>query len=113
MGRWRNVLVRASEVQREDKAQRTEKMTVKEKREEENKRAIGGLRNPQSAVSKNWALRQMGEKIRRVIEGHMKEDEVENMVVDMKKGTSAEWIKEIRKAPVSYTHLTLPTKLEV
>ena len=98
VGRWRNVLVRASEVQREDKAQRTEKMTVKEKREEENKRAIGGLRNPQSAVSKNWALRQMGEKIRRVIEGHMKEDEVENMVVDMKKGTSAEWIKEIRKA---------------
>lgn len=71
-------------------------MTLRERREEENKRAIGGLRNPQAAVASNHRLRLVGQRIRKVIEDHTREEEVDNMMEDIKNGASNEWVAEIR-----------------
>lgn len=98
VGRWQNVLVRASTIRSEHVEEQDTKMTFKEKRERENKNAVGGLRNPQAAVARNAKLREVGKKIRAVLEERMREEEVEEMTNDMKKGTSSEWVKEVRQS---------------
>ena len=98
VGKWKNVLVRATTVKSISHDQKSIALTLKETREEENKKAVGGLRNPQSAVSKNLRLRQTGMKIRQVLEQHMREEEIDALASDMKKGTSMEWVREVRGA---------------
>ena len=81
VGLRQNVLIRAdlkrptssSPVKAEASEQREDKTaklltTVKEQREFENERAIGGLRNPRASVARNSRLRNTGLKLRRVLD---------------------------------------------
>ena len=70
MGRYQNVLVRASKVRRTDvppkleRAQTEEGLTPAQQREKENAECYGGLRDPQTAVVRNQLLRIVGERVR-------------------------------------------------
>ena len=80
VGLHQNVLVRAdlkrstvpSPLTAEPSGQPDDKavklLTAKERREAENERAIGGLRNPRASVARNSHLRTTGLKLRRVLD---------------------------------------------
>lgn len=89
MGKWNNVLVRAPLEERDTvKTELQPKLTAKQKREMENQEAVGGLRNPRSAVRKSKELRLTGERIRHVVEDHMRLQEVQVMCQDCTRGIS-------------------------
>ena len=76
VGRHQNALVKASAV-RETEMQRvnsknapSSSLTIAEKRELENSLCVGGLRDPQAAVAKSWKLRQVGARLRAVLDIH-------------------------------------------
>ena len=99
VGRWKNVLVRASIERGGDSARLPQpKMTAKQVREQENKAAVGGLRHPRDAVRKSEELRRTGSRIRRVVEDHMTNDRIRAMCEDCTAGMSKEWILEVRRA---------------
>ena len=52
----------------EDGPKKTKLLTFKERREAENERSIGGLRNPRAAVSRNSHLRTTGMRLRKVLD---------------------------------------------
>ena len=98
VGRWQNVLVRMSEVKDpDDGIGREQKLSAKEKREKENKLAVGGLRNPRSAVAKSQSLRRTGERLRRVLDECENQEEVLVMSEDITQGTSRSWVMEVRR----------------
>ncbi|CAL1133522.1 unnamed protein product [Cladocopium goreaui] len=77
VGRHQNALVKASAV-RETEMQRvnsknapSSSLTIAEKRELENSLCVGGLRDPQAAVAKSWKLRQVGARLRAVLDIHL------------------------------------------
>ena len=77
VGRHQNALVKASAV-RETEVQRvnsenapSSSLTIAEKRELENSLCVGGLRDPQAAVAKSWKLRQVGARLRAVLDIHL------------------------------------------
>lgn len=96
VGRWRNVLIRANQAKLQIEDMQGKK-TTKQVREEENKKAIGGLRNPRSAVKKSPELRSAGLRIRQVLDKNWRDEEVESLCQDFTKGTSTEWVQQVRK----------------
>ena len=52
----------------EDGPKKTKLLTFKERREAENERSSGGLRNPRAAVSRNSHLRTIGMRLRKVLD---------------------------------------------
>ncbi|CAK9112875.1 unnamed protein product [Durusdinium trenchii] len=75
-GRWLNQLVRGDSVPEKDVATRAVQ-SQREVREEENSRAIGGLRDARKAVQKSSSLRQTGRRIRRALEKVRNESDLE------------------------------------
>lgn len=99
VGKWKNVLARAAIEHGEERAIETRhKLTAKQIREQENRAAVGGLRNPRDAVRRSEELRRTGGRIRRVVEDHMTEKLIQTMCQDCTQGVDREWVLEVRSA---------------
>ena len=98
VGKWNNVLVRKADLEGEKLGKEKEaKQTAKQVREEENKKAVGGLRNPRSAVTKSEKLRKLGRRLRTVIDSCYSLKEVEAMNADITCGASKELVLQARR----------------
>lgn len=95
VGRWKNVLVRAAVVNVH--ANEETQKTIRDLREEENRKAVGGLRDPRSAVKASASLRRVGAKLRRIIEENFRDEEVEKLCENFEEGLSQTWVEEIRQ----------------
>ena len=91
-GRWSNVLVRSSLLKGNEAAHNVvsdaceKSESNREKRERENREAVGGLRFAKRAVSRSSALRQVGRKLRSVLDRWMTNQLLETLGNDLTHG---------------------------
>lgn len=90
-GKWQNQLVRADTNVVQDDSRRVVQ-SLRDVRNEENAKAIGGLRNARKSVMKSPTLRATGERIRKVLDGLRDEDVLEAWEVNVQSGLSEQWI---------------------
>ncbi len=93
-GKWNNVLVRLAAPDMDEPGLSENKLASKDVRELENKKAWGGLRNPRHAVKGSPDLREVGSRIRRIIDEHVSPKDVE----DIRSGLDRQLVVRVRNA---------------
>lgn len=98
VGRWGNTLVRACDIRPQaEGSDEAGKETAMEKRERENKQAVGGLRFAKRAVSRSKSLRDTGKRIRSVLDRCLTNEVVQESMQDISKGVREEVLVQVRK----------------
>ena len=99
VGKWQNTLVLAGAVAKKAKkasSQRSE--TLLERRERENNEAIGGLRNSKRAVARSTRLRNVGERLRLVVDRWISAELVQQLEQDLSAGITKEQVWQLRQS---------------
>ena len=98
VGRWKNILVRLNTSSMDGSSLSEDKKTSREVRELENKKAWGGLRNPRHAVKNSSHLREVGSRIRQIIDNHVSLKDAEDLDRDIRSGLDPKLVLRVRNA---------------
>ena len=98
VGRWKNILVRLNTSSMDGSSLSEDKKTSREVRELENKKAWGGLRNPRHAVKNSSHLREVGSRVRQIIDNHVSLKDAEDLDRDIRSGLDPKLVLRVRNA---------------
>ena len=98
VGRWGNVLVQAANCNpNKSKVDHGKQESAMEKREKENKQAIGGLRFAKRAVSRSRLLRDVGRRVRAVLDECITEEIVDKSMQDISQGIDEQMLAQVKQ----------------
>ncbi|CAE7281168.1 Kcnh1, partial [Symbiodinium necroappetens] len=100
LGKWNNTLVRGDLVRQGAPTHSLEApathQSSRDLRERENLHAIGGLRNPRHAVKKSPKLRDVGSRIRQILDSMSWDAQLDRLEADFTAGLEDTWVSELR-----------------
>ena len=97
-GKSSNALLRGGKLKAEITKATTHSLSTKQSRDDENKKAIGGLRDAGKAAALSARYRDVGDMIREVIDGAFDSQVVEAFENNVQAGVPESWIRSVRAA---------------
>jgi len=97
VGKWKNVLVKKRKLLEDQEGVKEKEMSERQRRESENELALDGLRNARKAVMTSKQLREVGWKVRQIIDQHFDEEVVIEFEKDATQGLPTKWCEEVQR----------------